>query len=80
MLNQRALLCFAVAGCLAACAPSLRDQDVKALTHVQSDLARRHNDPAAGGPDKLMFKVAYCEVDAVIVAAGKKGAGTLPCQ
>lgn len=80
MSNQRALVCFAAAGCLAACAPALREQDVKALTHVQGDLARRYQDPSVGGPDKQMFKVEYCEVDAVIVAAGKKGAGTLPCQ
>ena len=80
MQNQVAVFCFAVGGCLMACAPSLRDQDVKALTHVQSDLARRYNDTAVSGPEKQMFKVEYCEVDAVIVASGKKSVGTLPCQ
>jgi hypothetical protein len=63
-----------------ACAPALRDQDVTALTHVQGDLARRYADSSTPGPDKLMFKVEYCEIDTVVVAAGKTGAGKVPCQ
>jgi hypothetical protein len=58
------LLC---AFALAACA-SLRDQDVKTLRDVQSDLADRY--AQADGGDRLVLKTDFCEIDAVLESAG----------
>lgn len=74
---KRAFL-FALA--LAGCAPSLRGADANALRHVQTDIARRQLE-AKPGPDRVILKTEYCELDAVLVAAGEASvAAPIKCR
>jgi len=77
---RKSVIVVAVSVCaitVVACA-SLRDQDVKALRDVQSDLADRYAE--ADGGDRLVLKTDYCQIDAVLESAGHPAAANAPIR
>ena len=71
----RALLMAAAVATTAmgtSCAPILRDVDADGLRHTQQLLSEHYSQIPEGDPQRLVVQTAYCELDAVLVAADQK--------